>query len=357
MVLRSALFSLLLIPGASQAYDLYENEHWSLAIKGSMQFDIGDVSDVGDATTGRGLWRRQRLAIDLGIGDNVDFVAEFDGKATAWTDLYLAINGLGPGKLYLGQFKQFNSLDQLTSSKRLLFNERSTSDSAFALSRRLGVGYLVAKQSYGLGASAFGRGISNSPSTSGVAVRGWLSPDNSAGDVSHYGMALTRESPDNDSIRFRARAATRFTTLRAASTPTLTDSTGLTRLGLEYGRVHGPWFVQTEAVWVQVERDSEDFTGSSAYIQASYTTGEPRGYKDGTFQSPGGDHPWEFGVRVDHIDLNDGAVRGGSALGIGVVAAYWLGKDTRIMLDANRYNRSNSELDPQSVNMRFQWTF
>lgn len=359
LITRFIAGGLVLCSTSPFALELLKQENLTVELGGNFHYDVGTVSDTGTAASRSGLWRRQRLSLDIGFGANVALSAEFDNASNVWTDLFVSVQGFGPGEIYIGQFKQFFSLDQLGSSKRVLLVERSMSDGAFALARRMGVGYQIATPTYGLQISGFGRNLDDTPSTAGVSLRGWLSPDNQAGDVTHYGLALSQESIENDRISFSARPGTRFTSLRAARTPALLGAATLTRIGAEFGLVRGPWYVQAEVTGVRTMRTGQDFFGYASYVQLSHSFGgNSRGYKAGVFQAPTGTaHPIELGFRVDQIDLNDGLVRGGSSVGVGVVGSYWLKKDTRVMLNATHYNRSPGAEDPSGITLRLQWVF
>lgn len=358
MKLTLSVLLLAMAPQLAAAIELYKEKEASVSVGGNFQFDVGSIDDLGSAASRNGFWRRQRLSLEVAT-EHVDIEVEFDSKTNLWTDAFIRVRGIGPGQLQLGQFKHFFGLDQLVSSRKTLFLERSFSDSAFLLGRRLGAGYSFSQARYGAAVSAFGRNLNRVPSSDGLSARGWLSPSNEDGHVTHFGMAFTREFPDQDRLGFAARASTRLSDFRVARTGTFGDAQSLSRIALESAGVRGSWMWQSELVGVTVARDATGFDGWAAYGMLGYTFGKAhRSYKDGVIDGISGSGPsFELGARIDLIDLDDGLVRGGKATALGLVGSWYLDPNSRVMLNIIQHARRDQTNDPRVIEARFQFSF
>src|SRR3546814_2815853 len=90
----------------------------------------------------------------------------------------------GGGNQYLqvGQFKQPNGLEELSSSKNNDFISKSVATNTYAVSRRLGVGYGYGSDDWSVTASWFGRELTrNRAHGSGYGLRGTWAPINDKG--------------------------------------------------------------------------------------------------------------------------------------------------------------------------------
>src|SRR5690606_29480385 len=104
--------------------------------------------------------------------------------------------------LRLGQFKQPNSLEELSSSKNNDFIAKAMVTNTFAVSRRLGIGAGIAEADWGLTASVFGRELTrNRAHGSGYAARGYWAPVNGKGRVMHLGLSHADYDTDADTLR------------------------------------------------------------------------------------------------------------------------------------------------------------
>lgn len=345
---------------SSSARTIHETPDYTLSLTGNFQYDFASIDPDTSAGLDNFAWRRKRLGMVLAYGKQLELSAEYDFEAREFTDALIKYKGLGPGQLQVGQFKQPVALEELTSDKRTLFIEAPPSN-VFAVSRRLGLGYLWNPGRFGLHGTLFGRNLNGVESTNGGAVRGWWTPIQQEDSVLHLGLAASREAVIASSFSFSARPETRFGALRAARTPSFADADDLWRLGLEVLAVHGPWTAQGEWLGSRIERDQADFNGSGAYLQVGYSFGAQRSYKGGTLQAVSAGRSFELGARVANIDLNDGAVRGGSAHSRGLVATWYLEPETRVMANLLHIERSASTAanaeDFEVFEVRLQYVF
>ena len=125
---------------------------------------------------------------DFAAGTNLDGIR----------DLYIAKNMLG-GKVTIGHFKPYRSMEELTSSNEILMMERpSTSATGIYNGRQFqqGVGYLRAGSNYTFGVSAFNMRSAPTARTEGVGFSGratWA-PIDSGTSTLHLGGSYSHEN-------------------------------------------------------------------------------------------------------------------------------------------------------------------
>lgn len=249
---------------------------------------------------------------------------EFADNDPEIKDVWLAYNLDEYSLVKVGQFKEPFSLEEMTSSKYITFMERALPN-AFAPGRRLGVGYFRHGGNWSVDAGFFGEAVDDSGSDddagTGMGIRATYAPWDTGLQTLHLGGSLNIRNPGNDEkVRFRARPESHVTDIRLVNTDNLKGEKvdQVTLAGLEAAWVRGPWSLQGEYMQARVDREgAEDPTFSGWYGYASwFITGESRVYKakQGRFKrvrplAPGG--AWELGLRLSHIDLQDGGVAGG----------------------------------------------
>ena len=287
--------------------------------------------DPGDGSDHDFQVRRAEFALKGKGPGNLDWVVGYDGKSDKWLDVNLAYGFGGGHTLQAGQFKQPNSLEELSSSKNNDFISKAMTANTFAVSRRLGVAYGYSQDNWGVTGSAFGRELtSGGAHGSGYALRGTFAPIKQEGNILHFGLSYTNQDTDADSLRLRTRPQADLAGVRLVDSGTLTDTDRLATTGVEALWVRGPFKLQGEYMQADVSRhDSADYAATGAYLSALYNlTGETWSYKNGV---PGTAKPsdpargmWQLGLRYDTIDLDDGTIEGGQmdALTAGV-NWYW----------------------------------
>lgn len=314
-----------------------------ISFEGLLQADYNhfdsDVANLnGDALDGSNAdqeLRRAELVLKGKGPGNLDWVVGYDAKADKWLDVNARYK-LGADKqhsLQLGQFKQPNSLEELSSTKNNDFISKATITNSFATGRRLGAAYTYGSGPVSLTASYFGRELTrNKAAGPGYGVRGTFSPINRDGKILHFGLSYVDREVDGDQIKLSAKPNADLSGTSLVSTGTLASADRMSTVGVESFWTRGPVKLQGEYMQVDVDRygaGNDDFSGSGGYLSALWNvTGEGWKYKDGV---PGTTSPkdpasgmWQLGLRYDTIDLDDGAVAGGQmdALTAGV-NWYW----------------------------------
>lgn len=331
-LLAIALFGALAAAPAAHAEIAIDSIAASeITFEGLVQADFNwfdsDVANLnGDAADGKDYdqeLRRAELVLKGKGPGNFEWVLGYDAKA----DKYLDVNAkykLGGDSnhfLQLGQFKQPNSLEELSSTKNNDFISKAMVTNTFAVARRVGLGYGYGLGNWSVNASVFGRELTrNLAHGSGYGVRGTFAPINEKDNILHFGLSYANYDTDADTLRLRARPDADLAGVRLVDTGNLTDTDRVATTGLESFWVSGPFKLQGEYMRTTVKRyraGSSNFKGSAGYLSGIWNlSGESWGYKGGTPTTPLPDEPgrgmWQLGLRYDTMDLDDGNVLGGT---------------------------------------------
>jgi phosphate-selective porin OprO/OprP len=358
-LLSLAVVAALYVPAARAQVAIDVIAGSEITFEGTLQADgnwfNNDLADLnGTARNGRDsefeLRRAELILKGKGPG-NIDWVVGYDAKADKFLDANLRYKLGGDSNHYLqaGQYKQPNSLEELSSTRSNDFISKATVTNTFAVARRLGVGYGVGGTDWSLTASAFGRELTRDLAHgSGYGVRGTFAPINQSGQVLHLGLSWAGYDTDADTLRLRARPNADLATVRLVDSGEMRDTDRLSTIGAEAMYLSGPFKLQAEYFTADVKRLAHDnYRSDGWYLSGLWNlTGESWGYKAGVPTTGLPDEPargmWQLGARYDHIDLNDGgltaaALPGGPALVDGVLG----GKMDIWTVGANWYWRSN----------------
>jgi phosphate-selective porin OprO/OprP len=325
---------------------------------GRLQYDVGFVeSPPGVADRGLG-WgsevRRARLGAEGSIPGGFGYKIEVDfaNNDVEITDAFLSYKASKTLGLTLGQHNNFQSLEELTSSRFLSFMERAAFTDAFNFERRIGLsatwsgGDFIAQSgvftdniedladaqdSVGLGdendAVSFDGRIVYAPNLGGTRLHLGASAhwrDN--GDTAAAGPAT----------RYRQRPFVHTSNSRFLATPGLRVGTE-TSYGIEAALVRGPFHAVAEAHWLDADTLtpglSPSFFGGYAEV-GLFLTGESRGYKGGRWDRTkvrrpvggGGAGAFQINLRYDHLDLDDGTIAGGRQRGY-EASLVWIAQD------------------------------
>ena len=366
--LAAAMLLALAAPAAQAEVPIDVIAGSDISFEGLLQADANwfnsDRANLnGSATDGKdGDFKLRRAELVLkGKGPgNMEWVLGYDAKADKWLDVNLKYKIGGNSNQYVqfGQFKQTNSLEELSSTKNNDFISKATITNTWAVGRRVGAAYGVGDANWSVTGSVFGRELTrNLGAGNGFGVRGTWAPVNEAGNILHLGLSYARYDAElgavgnnvKDSARWRARPNADLAGVRLVDTGNLTMANSIASTGLEGFWVKGPFKLQGEYMRSTTSRGGgfDDFTGTGGYLSGLWNvTGETWGYKAGTPTTPLPNEPGrgmlQLGLRYDRIDLNDGSVNAGGA--VPVVRGVLGGKMDAWTLGANWYLRSNFKL-------------
>ena len=372
--LSLALFAALVAPVARAEIAIDSIAGSDVSLEGLVQADgnwfdndLADLNGVGGNGDDSEFELRRAEIVLKGKGPgNYEWVIGYDAKADKFLDVNARYKLGGNGNHYVqvGQFKQPNSMEELSSTKNNDFISKSMATNTYAVARRLGAAYGFGGDAWSVTASYFGRELTrNLAHGSGYGLRGTWAPVNDKGNIVHFGLAYANYDTDADTFRVRARPDADLATVRLVDAGTFTDSDRVATTSLEGLWIHGPFKLQGEYYTSDVQRlANSDYTSTATYIQGVWNiTGETWGYKGGVPTTPLPDQPgggmWQLGLRYDTIDLNDGAVEGGKMDTLTAGVNWYWRSNFKFALNYVKVNSGRQGLDddPSIVEARAQF--
>ena len=360
-----ALFvvSLFILPASAEAQEF--------RIRGRLHMDaFYGITAADDFSNGFNN-RRARMGMAGTITDGWDGQIEFDfaDGGIDPKDIRLRRTFDNGGRLWIGQYKVPQGLNQLTSSNEITFIERSSINNTVADSRRIGIAYDYFNGPLGFKTMIFGRALGQRGALVddmplGVALRGVFAPE-IGGGILHIGASAVYEDlMDNNTVRFRDRPEARDSkggSIRLIDAA-VDNAESTFKAGLELLFIGGPFSIEAEYLQATVSRtegDNPTFNGFN--IQSSYVlTGESRSYSNGLAGtvSPGGDAgAWEVALRYSFMDLNDAGFTGGEQRNITLGLNHYITSRLRFMSNLVFVNVDYLEDNPVLLVLRAQFSF
>lgn len=223
-------------------------------------------------------------------------------SGVAFQELYVA-RALGSGKLYIGQFTPFRSIEDNTSSNELTLMERAYTGSMGVyrggVSRlfQMGLGYQMnPTPQTTLGTAVFSLRKDDTPATEGVGatLRTTWAPVLAERRVLHLGLSGSVENPQGDGSSGNVGTVVSYAGIRGP-TANLGQTTGGGKaqyLAGELAGVYGPFHLQSEITQARYDQDELQPVDRSTtllyHVTVSYAlTGESRPYdtRRGSFRS------------------------------------------------------------------------
>jgi phosphate-selective porin OprO/OprP len=327
---------------------------------GRLQYDVAHVGrPAGLVDRGLGFaheLRRGRIGLEGSIPGGFGFKVEVDfaDNELELTDTYLTYKASKQLGLVLGQHNNFQSLEELTSSRFLSFMERAAFTDAFGFERRVGLSATYSAGDLIAQAGVFTDNIDDLTGDENNAVGAdarLVYAPKLGGSQLHLGAsAHYRDNNDlatsGPATRFRQRPFVHTTDTRFISTPALRVGEE-TSYGLETALIRGPLHATGELHWLRAGTltagTSPTFFGGYAEI-GYYLTGETRGYKGGRWDrtkvlkpvGQGGLGAFQLNLRYDRLDLTDDGVVGGTQRGY-AASLVWIPQDhVRFLLNYAR---------------------
>ena len=298
-----------------------------VSFEGLVQFDYNDFdSDVqrlnGDVLDGSDTDNELRRAeiVLKGKGPGMfNWVVGYDAKADKFLDTNLQYRFSAATTLTVGQYKQPNSLEELSSTKNNDFISKAMVTNTFGVARRTGVQLATGGDTWTLTGSMFGRELTrNLAHGSGYGARFTWAPINETGNFLHFGLSAMDFDTDGDVLRLRTRPQADLAANRLVDTTNITRADRQQTLGVEGLYVNGPVKLQSEYMQSTVQRyaGQPDFDANSWYVAGVWNvTGESWTYSKGMVGTVLPNDPasgmWQLGLRYDSIDLDDAGILGG----------------------------------------------
>lgn len=349
------------------------DKNFEASLGGRIHFDAYSFDKDVAATTDTTEFRRARLTLsgkaygweykmeqDFAAGTNLDGIR----------DMYIARNMMG-GKLTIGHFKPYRSMEELTSSNEILMMERpSTSATGIYSGRQFqqGMGYLRAGTNYTFGVSAFNMRSAPTARTEGVgfSARGTWAPVDNGTTTLHLGGSYSHEdlnkgTPSVSAVSNYAGRRGPSQTVATTSAAIGTNDSQVDTFGLEAAFRNGPFFLQSEyarASYGQANGTSQDV--DAYYVQGSFMlNGGLKAYKapTGVFGSPkvGDSGLWELTARYDVMENKDVNDMKTTSMLIGM--NYYINPNMRVMLNYTKGKNDKTGDEPGQIALRTQFAF
>ncbi len=349
------------------------DKNFEASLGGRIHFDAYSFDKDVASTTDTTEFRRARLTLagkaygweykmeqDFAAGTNLDGIR----------DMYIARKMMG-GKLTIGHFKPYRSMEELTSSNEILMMERpSTSATGIYSGRQFqqGVGYLRAGDNYTFGVSAFNMRTTPSARAEGVgfSARGTWAPIDTGTTTLHLGGSYSHENLNRGNPNLSA--VSHYAGRRGPSQTMVTTTAGagsnesqIDTFGLEAAFRNGPLFLQSEyarASYGQANGTSQDV--DAYYVQGSFMlNGGLKAYKGatGVFGSPkvGESGLWELTARYDVMENKDITDMKTTSALIGL--NYYINPNMRVMLNYTKGKNDKTGDEPGQIALRTQFAF
>lgn len=325
---------------------------------GRLQYDAGWVESpngVNDRGLGFGNEvRRARIGAEGTIPGGFGYKLEVDfaNNEVEITDAFLNYKVSKALAVTLGQHNNFQSMEELTSSRFISFLERAAFTDAFNFERRIGLSATWTKGDVIAQGGVFTDNIEDLADAQDAVGLGDENNAISADSRLVYAPKLGktqlhlgasahwRDNGDTAAFgpatRYRQRPFVHTSNSRFLATPNMRVSSE-TDYGVEAALIRGPLHAVAEAHWLNADTMtpglSPTFFGGYAEI-GYFLTGESRGYKSGRWDrtkvrrpvGDGGAGAFQINLRYDHLDLTDGGIVGGRQRGY-EASLVWIAQD------------------------------
>ncbi len=252
-----------------------------------------------------------------------EWVAGYDAKADKFLDVNVKYKFSGFTNLTIGQFKQPNSMEELSSTRFNDFISKAMTTNLQGIARRTGIALATGGDSWTLTGSYFDRELTrNRANGKGFGARATWAPMHDSGNIFHLGASVVsydaKDKTADGRALFNVRPDADLAGTTLVTSPQFTNGDKITTYGGEVAWVNGPVKLQSEVMTTNLTRLSgnPDYGFDSYYVSGLWNlTGETWTYKAGNLVTTLPEDPsagmWQLGLRYDHADLNDGLITGG----------------------------------------------
>jgi phosphate-selective porin OprO and OprP len=358
--------------------------------------DYADFQEKQDSLAGGFILRRARFALKSQLWN--DWYGEIDldfaEEASAIKDAYISYRGLfgGDGRVRIGNFRQPNGLEEVTTSRNLMFMERSQGTEPFVVGRRMGIEVTRWQESYRVSLSMFGADVEDFVKEANEQINfagrvNWA-PITTAESTLLVGASYTMQKPtfvgepnedderDVSSVKFNTRPESNVSDTKFVYAK-IKDVEKYSNFGGELAYVNKRFMFQSEYMMANIDRyegkESIAYSGGYGFV-SFFLTDDTHKYdhKDAEFarvvpKAKSG--AWEVAARYSTVDLNDadaGEENGGStSITLGV--NYYPNPNVKLMLNYGMVDNDefatggdeqfNGDYDFNYVQMRFQTAF
>lgn len=323
---------------------------FSLRVGGRIQADAATYSEDNLRHNDGTEMRRARIFVQGTLWEAWNYKLQYDFVNTGSSginDAYIRYTALKPWKLTVGHFKEPFSLQNMTSSKYITFNERGLPH-LFSTGRAIGIGAGTSGNNWSFNTGLYGEGIdgANGDDHEGYSITGraTYAPILDKQQHLHLGGSVAyRNSGSNDAISFSDRPESHVTNTLLVNTGSINTDSHIRTVG-EAAYTYGPLSLQGEYYYVDIDRESAgspDLNFSGFYVEGSwFLTNDMRRYsaskgaygkiKPRTVVGKGGMGAWQLAVRFSSVDLNDNDISGGDAQNLSLALNWYATNNIRM---------------------------
>ncbi len=366
--------------------------------------DYEDLAEMQNSLPGGAILRRARFAIKSQLWNDwygeVDL--DFAEEASAIKDAYISYRGIfgGNGRVRVGNFRQPNGLEEVTTSRNLMFMERSQGTEPFVVGRRMGIELTGWQPQYRWSVSMFGADVDEYVKEANeqinFAARLNWAPIQTDESTLLIGASATMQKPafigefegdkDPSKVKFNTRPESNVSDTKFAYAG-MKNVEKYSVFGGELAYVSKRLMFQGEYIGTSVSRledlESLSHSGGYAFVSFFLTDDTHRyDYKDAEFARvvPNSEKgAWEVAARFSTVDMNDETLddpaddpleknnRGGSSTSLTFGVNYYPNPNVKLMLnygivDNDEYATGKDEqftgdYDFSYLQMRFQTAF
>lgn len=297
-------------------------------------FGFQDVRLEAESTLGDDWSSRLSLGVSLDDSRSIDLSIK---------DIYVRYLGFSPIEFTVGQQKEPFSLEEITSSRRLIFLQRALPNT-FPPSTSLGFAVRTHGERWTANAGGFIRGIgvdqNHGDQGFGLSGRFTTSPILEEDHVLHLGGSVSlRKAASDDDVSYSSRPEVGIADFKFVNTGRIEGADRIRTMGIEGAYIHGPYFLQGELMLANVGRQDgfADTWFNGLYVMGSwFVTGESRSYlhKIGTFGSITPTHRLgavELAARYSRIDLTSKDIKGGVEQNVTLGLNWYIRRQVRLM--------------------------
>ena len=349
-----------------------EDGNFTAKLKGRIHVDAAlydeEVTSLDDGTD----LRRLRIGVLGTVMKDWIYSYNYDSESSVGyrvKDAYIGYKGFQNIKIRVGNLQQPFSLEELTSSNKITFMERSLAN-VFAPSYTLGAVVNTWGKHWSFAAGYFedslGDRHNDNDGGDSVAARVTYNPIDKKRFKIHLGASvILRNLGSGQTVSYSMEPESRTADVSLLSTGRLSDVDDITTYGLEAAVIKGPWLLQAEMMQAELDRTSKkDPTFDGGYIQAGWiVTGERYRYsgKNGAFTQIRPRSRYgavELAVRYSTLDLEDETVTGGEENNLTLGINWHINRNLRVMANYIAAdvspNRSGVDEDVDIIQFRLQ---
>lgn len=350
------------------------------SLTANFAWDVNRIHDPAPGMADAEGWRRREIGFAARKDGVFDVNAFYDQQTNLWLDAALrvetqAVFGKDIGRIRVGNMKLHAGLEGVAGNRHAAFMENSMATQVFFPGARAGLTWSVVKPSWMIDMGTYGRDFNDANGGGTQLLRAVWTPRTLAGGQGHFGIGLTRDTPNGTvnalgeytpaAKRWANRASASLSPVRHVDTGLLTDVDTIQRQNIQTMWLQGPLWVQGEYFFQQTERlhGLPDYRSDGGHAAAGWViNAKPRRLAQGMLMNPSaasGQIGTELVARYGHLNLDRDAIHGGHLTEWSLGANVYIGPYVKLQADMTqtRARRSDIPHSPRTVQLRTQFYF